>query len=302
MKKLAEYKNGNYTVILFNDGTKVRILKEGETEFKPEFPENIDCLISKKCSIGCEFCHECATPEGEIGDWEKHKNILEQLHIGTEIALGGGALSEYPRDKFIELLAFLKRHNIFTNITINSKELLNKSFKKFLIDMIDGVSVYGIGISYNKDCKEQLLEMETYSSNIVIHTINGITSPEDYKWLAENKFKVLILGFKDFGRGRFYQPNEEYSEWLDKNLDYLKKNCRTLSFDCLAVEQLKLKEKVTPEEWEKFYMGDDGKFTMYLDLVKGQYGKNSTTPIYERNYFSFMGISLKLMFKNINKY
>lgn len=70
----------------------------------------------------------------------------------------------------------------------------------------------------------------------------------------------------------------------------------------MAVEQLKLKEKVSAEDWENFYMGDDGKFTMYMDLVNRQYGKNSTTPKDERNYFSFMGENLKLMFKDVNSH
>ena len=44
MKLLGKYNNGNYTVSLFDDGTKIR-----ETEadfFDAEFPENIDCKIT----------------------------------------------------------------------------------------------------------------------------------------------------------------------------------------------------------------------------------------------------------------
>ena len=29
------------------------------------------------------------------------------------------------------------------------------------------------------------------------------------------------------------------------------------------------------EEWEKFYMGDDGTFTFYIDLVNQTFSKNS---------------------------
>ena len=32
---------------------------------------------------------------------------------------------------------------------------------------------------------------------------------------------------------------------------------------------------VSEEEIPKYYMGDDGKFTMYVDLVKKEYAKNS---------------------------
>jgi hypothetical protein len=48
-----------------------------------------------------------------------------------------------------------------------------------------------------------------------------------------------------------------------------------VSFDNLALEQLNIKDKVSPNEWERSYMGDDGSFTMYVDLVKEQYAVSS---------------------------
>ena len=32
---------------------------------------------------------------------------------------------------------------------------------------------------------------------------------------------------------------------------------------------------LTPKEWELLYNGEDGKYTMYIDLVKKQYARNS---------------------------
>lgn len=54
MKQLGKYKNGNYTVTIYEDGTKVRFTKDDE--FYPEFAENCDVKITDKCSIGCAFC------------------------------------------------------------------------------------------------------------------------------------------------------------------------------------------------------------------------------------------------------
>ena len=39
---------------------------------------------------------------------------------------------------------------------------------------------------------------------------------------------------------------------------------------------------MTDEEWNEFYMGDDGGFTFYIDMVDGTFGKNSLTPENER--------------------
>jgi hypothetical protein len=32
---------------------------------------------------------------------------------------------------------------------------------------------------------------------------------------------------------------------------------------------------MTEEQWSEFYMGDDGNFTFYIDLVEGRFAKNS---------------------------
>ena len=118
MKVLHSYENGNYLVKIFSDGTKIRFLNDKENEFKAEFPENIDLKISNKCSIGCEFCHENSCKNGKIADGindyylgtlsrpnqarnlkllssnPKINDFVESLHYGTEVAIGGGALSE----------------------------------------------------------------------------------------------------------------------------------------------------------------------------------------------------------------
>ena len=50
---------------------------------------------------------------------------------------------------------------------------------------------------------------------------------------------------------------------------------KVVSFDNLAIEQLNVKRVVSKEDWEEFYMGDDGNFTFYIDMVKGEFSKNS---------------------------
>ena len=40
---------------------------------------------------------------------------------------------------------------------------------------------------------------------------------------------------------------------------------------------LEIKNILTKNEWERFYQGDDGTHTMYVDLVKKQFAKTSTS-------------------------
>ena len=48
-----------------------------------------------------------------------------------------------------------------------------------------------------------------------------------------------------------------------------------ISFDNLAIAQLDVKRLMNEEQWEEFYMGDDGNYTFYIDMVDGTFGKNS---------------------------
>lgn len=63
--------------------------------------------------------------------------------------------------------------------------------------------------------------------------------------------------------------------------------CKVVSFDNLSIEHLKVREIIGEEKWKDFYMGGDGQYTMYVDLVKNECAKSSTSlerfPISEFN-------------------
>ena len=73
--------------------------------------------------------------------------------------------------------------------------------------------------------------------------------------------------------------SERYAKTIYKiafNQIFQKFKC--VSFDNLAIEQLDVKRLMSEDEWQTFYMGDDGSFTFYIDMVEGTFGKNSLTP------------------------
>lgn len=50
-----------------------------------------------------------------------------------------------------------------------------------------------------------------------------------------------------------------------------------VSFDNLAIKQLNPKRLfLNEDDYNKYYMGDDGAFTMFLDAVKQEYTVSST--------------------------
>ena len=99
--------------------------------------------------------------------------------------------------------------------------------------------------------------------------------------MADKDLKVLILGYKTFGRGIDFVKDSPWIQdnmnWVEKNIEDYMMKFKVVSFDNLAVEQLKLKDKLTEKQWGLFYGGDDGTHTFYIDGVNKQFAKSSTS-------------------------
>ena len=144
---------------------------------------------------------------------------------------------------------------------------------------IDENLIYGLGISLREPTEEFVWKVKQIP-NAVIHTINGVLTPSDYEILKDNGLKVLILGYKHLRRGNdYYALNhtkvQELQSWTYNNLKEMLNHFEVVSFDNLAIEQLDVKRLLGEEQWEEFYMGDDGKYTFYIDMVEGTFAKNS---------------------------
>lgn len=271
MNILGEYKNGNYTVRLYNDGTKVRY--NDLDFFKPAFAENCDVKITDKCDGGCPFCYEGCTPNGKHGDILNPK-FLDTLHPYTELAINGNDLS-HPN--LVPFMHKMEEKKIILNMTVNQIHF-ERNFD-IIKEWIDKKLIYGLGISL-KEPTNKFINKVKQIPNAVIHVINGIFSQSDYEILKDNDLKVLILGYKHLRRGADYYNSryddiQERMNWLYDNLGEMLNHFEVVSFDNLSIMQLQVKRLLTEEEWEQFYMGDDGKYTFYIDMVDGTFGKNS---------------------------
>jgi hypothetical protein len=276
MKLLNKYVNGNYTVRIYSDGTKIR--ETEADEFNASFPENIDIKITNWCNMGCPFCHENSTINGKHADLFNSK-FIDTLHSGTELAIGGGMVTSHT--DLIPFLQILKNKGIISNITVHQFELEKN------IELIEGLVaenlIYGIGVSY-KQPSEIFTDIASKFKNCVIHTINGVHTKSDFEYLSNKNLKVLILGYKELRRGANYFEKESElintnKMWLYENLKILLPKFKVVSFDNLSLKQLEVQRLLSKEQWDNFYMGDDGQYTMYIDLVEKQYAKNSTSLI-----------------------
>ena len=280
MKLLGKYQNGNYKVMLLEDGTKIRY--NDLDNLTPDFAESMDVKLTDKCSVGCSFCYEKCTPLG------KHSDIMGQswihtLHPWTEIAVNGNDLDHPQLDEFLDLM---KSKNIVLNMTLNQVQFMKNKDRvdKYLADR----KVYGLGISMSENLNPDLLDELAGYPNVVLHMINGLITPEMIKKYEDKlrKLKILVLGYKYVGRGIDYK--DKHDSEVQKNIDWLRNNIINLlqpgrfkvgSFDNLAITQLDLEKQVrtkTDLKWEELYMGDDGDYSFYIDAVSQTFAKNST--------------------------
>lgn len=299
-KLTNEYTNGNHTVKMYSDGTKVKeTIDPNADHFTYEYPESMDLKISDFCEgANCKFCHENSTKNGKHADLDKIHKLMSTCKDGTEIAIGGGNALAHPN--IVLFVSYLRSLNLIPSITVNQKHL--KPYYNTLMRVKDS-NIAGIGVSLTDPNNEEDFNIiRELGDNVVIHVIAGIVKPSDYKALYGRK--VLILGYKDFRRG--HDNLEKNSDEIKSNIEQLKKDlpmlynkCKTISFDCLGLEQINPKEilNISDEDYNTLYQGHDYDMfdkegnltvsTMFIDAVEMKVCRSSTAPMDKR--YSFTG-------------
>ncbi len=270
MRILAKYKNGNYTVTLYDDGTKVK--RTEDDFFVADFPDSIDIKITDYCENGCPMCHENSSIKGAHGDL-RHP-IIDTFPAGMEAAIGGGNPLAHP--DLLPFLERLKERGIIANLTVNVIDLKKK--RDLLERLVNDRLIYGLGVSCMA-YDEYAVDYALSHPNVVLHLINGIFPPNDYKRMYGKPLKILLLGYKLFGKGKAYDSPalRENMRATEMQLGEMLDKFRVISFDNLALKQLNVKETIGEKLYDSIYMGEDGDASMYVDLVKKEYSLSSSS-------------------------
>lgn len=302
-KKLNTYTNGNHTVTIYSDGTKIKeTIDPNADHFTYDFPENFDIKITDQCDGGCRYCHENSTVNGKHGDLRELEPMIATLHAGTECSVGGGNALAHP--DLVWFLERLKEQGVIANITINQRHL--RPYKDLICKIVGEGLVHGIGISLTDASNtDDFAFIDTLGNNVVIHTIAGILSEKDVAPLMGRK--ILILGYKDLRRG--HALLEKKSDEIKANIKWLQSLLarigstninpfKVISFDCLGIEQLNPKAllNISDARYDTLFQGSDTDVkdadgnitcaTMYIDVPNMQVARMSTAALDKRYPFT----------------
>ena len=277
MKFPVKYMNGNYQVTILDDGTKIRYTPD--RELLPSRPETIDINISNYCENNCPWCYINASVDGKHGDL--NLKFFDTIAPFTEIAIN------YAKHPGLEnFLVRMHDRQVIVNLTINQKDF-NKDWAKLLDWQISGM-FYGLGISINSSA---ITKKINYFDNVVAHTIYGITTMDSYKWAAQVFDKVLILGYKNKGRGKKITPK------FGMDVSKLFAIFKIVSFDNLGIDQSEIKDKINEGDWKTYYMGEEGTSSFYIDTVEAKFYESSVS----ENGFNIGNKSVKSMYNIIRR-
>ena len=276
MKKIiAKYRNGNYNVIVLNDGTKIRA--NNLDNLTPSFAESIDCTITTKCDGGCPYCYLECNEHGVYADLSQP--FFNTLHAGQELALNGNDMS-HP--ELIPFLHRMKEQGVICNITLNQKHFIKYAWD--LWTLCNYGYIHGIGVSLTDSNSPEFYNAISHFPNAVVHVIDGLLTKEDIENMYDKNIKMLVLGYKRIGRGVGYFDSHEAD--IDANAKYLRDNLKEISnhfavvsFDNLAIEHLGVKNVIPEEDWDTLYMGDEGQYTFYIDAVNHKYAVSSLSNV-----------------------
>ena len=273
-------RNGNYW-LCFDPGRghKMRVTFGNEAP-KAEFPESIDLKITSYCDRECPWCYESASRQGRHAPLDRIVEFFEKIKGQVmEVAIGGGEPTLHPDFHWIVRAA--KERGIVPNFTTRSISWLSDP----VICKAIGECVGGIGFSV---CTEEDLRMarelvselgkrgdpdELRRVDVIWHVVEGITPSRIVRELPYGP--LLILGYKRMGRGKTFQPLPE--KWDEKSVKGWGL-ARYVAFDTVFVKEHEWTKRLAAEN-PYYWAGDDGEFTIAVDLVENRVGRASYLPM-----------------------
>jgi organic radical activating enzyme len=268
-------KDGEFWVI-FNKrtGTKLRLSFTSKARYtKSSLPESADIKITDFCPFECDFCYQDSTIEGKFSNPSFVGEIARVLgNMGVfEVAIGGGEPTFHP--SLGKIIDNFYHKGICVNLTTRSKAWLdNPPLSKIILERVSGLAFSVGGSSYQSyyDIEDvaSWLRRHHYKGELSVHYVLGTGSTDqvirELTRLATMTSRITLLGFKQTGRARNYQPNKINMQEI---LEHCRSHYYTLGLDTKAVQDYK--QEIRKAKISKVLVTEkEGKFSLYIDAVQ----------------------------------
>jgi organic radical activating enzyme len=252
-------------------------------------PELIDIKITDFCPHNCHFCYQGSSPNGRHAEWKNTWGLLDALKRMRvfEVAIGGGEPVLHPC--FPEILRSFRAHGITPNFSTRELSWLRDPTKWHPI--LEAAGSFAYSIDNPDQSVEEFAavlnaygfrnELEKLVPQPTVHHVMiggyGGNFKEFLRSAHRHDLHVVLLGHKLLGRAIGGKPNKDAS-WIDTVVELHEAHeCPRLSIDTALAKTFgrKLKEAGVPD-W--LVETQEGKFSMYIDLVDRRMGPSSFCP------------------------
>jgi len=273
------------------DGHRVTFsFLDNPSTYAPKTPLLMDLKITDYCNHGCAYCYQGSTTEGRHFDAQRIWSYVNLLRTGGvfEVAIGGGEPTQCP--SFDVFVSQLNDAGIRANFTTKSIDWLEDEKRADKIIASIGAFAYSAG-EYSTQTIERIYaifkyrgyDLKKFTIQVVPATMSKSSLEQILKLAHHLRIRTTLLGFKETGRGSRFKEiavkrswnkfNE--SEWLDVLINLnSKKELGQISIDTTMASKYEgdLKSSGIPE-W--MYHIEEGRYSMYLDMVANAYGPSS---------------------------
>lgn len=258
-------------ITIFNKKIGMKIRTKTYENKEPEIsdiPELVDLSITDYCEENCEFCYKNSGCSGKHADMKVLNNIIYQMgNAGVfEIAIGGGDPVSHP--EFSKILYKIKNSGIVPSFSTRSTKWLDNG--EIVKSVKENCGAVAFSVRNAKEVKSFIAKSEKVGIKPSLHFVLGGSDLKNIPKimdLRDRYEKLIILGFKNIGRGKDFTPYSTKG-WIDILNEY---KWSKVGVDASLAEVLR-KESSIPQIYIR---KEDGVFSMYNDAVENTASFNS---------------------------
>lgn len=266
MKQITEYLNGNYYMVIYDDGTKVRVkVNPDDTSLQPEFPDSLELKITE------------VTPNGVVLSDILYNQYTSKIKPYTDVNIV--ACNPLLHPALIKFTESLQLNNVAVDLTISQPDIIaDLTERKVVLELISRDLIRSLNIILTDSTDEKLYNIFDVLAKPVIQVTAGLVTSEDLDNLANKRIALKIVG---------YQPTEVYftdtptQTTVKYNLDMLQarlcKRCKkptefsVIGLDLAAAKQLHIVDENEVMVDTTDFIFDHDRQVMYIDLVNKLY-------------------------------